>query len=146
MGPIKSRKCSNNLLTALRIRKNDGFTRIKNTNLFENFSNFWMHFQPEIAKKIVEVTANTTFVAHNAAFDYSFVREEFKRLGYDYKRKTMCTVSLSRKLVPGLRSYSLGNICRDLNITIEGRHRAGQLPPILLCILRWPCPLHRHDQ
>ncbi len=79
----------------------------------------------EIAKKIVEITANTTFVAHNAAFDYSFVREEFKRLGYDYKRKTMCTVSLSRKLIPGLRSYSLGNICQDLNITIEGRHRAG---------------------
>ena len=79
----------------------------------------------EIAKKIVEITANTIFVAHNASFDYSFVREEFKRLGYDYKRKTMCTVNLSRKLIPGLPSYSLGNICQDLNITIEGRHRAS---------------------
>jgi DNA polymerase-3 subunit epsilon len=79
----------------------------------------------EIAKKIVEITANTTFVAHNASFDYSFIREEFKRLGYDYKRKTLCTVSLSRKLIPGLRSYSLGNICQDLNISIEGRHRAS---------------------
>ena len=79
----------------------------------------------EIAKKIVEITANATFVAHNVSFDYSFVREEFKRLGYDYKRKTLCTVNLSRKLIPGLRSYSLGNICQDLNIQIEGRHRAG---------------------
>jgi len=79
----------------------------------------------EIAKKIVEITSNTTFVAHNAAFDYSFVREEFKRLGYDFKRKTLCTVQLSRKLIPGLRSYSLGNLCQDLNIQIEGRHRAG---------------------
>lgn len=79
----------------------------------------------EIAKKIVEITANTTFVAHNVSFDYSFVREEFKRLGYDYKRKTMCTVSLSRKLIPGLRSYSLGNICLELSIPIDGRHRAG---------------------
>lgn len=79
----------------------------------------------EIAKKIVEITANTIFVAHNASFDYSFVREEFKRLGYDYKRKTLCTVNLSRKLIPGLPSYSLGNICHDLNITIEGRHRAS---------------------
>lgn len=79
----------------------------------------------EIAKKIVEITANATFVAHNASFDYSFVREEFKRLGYDFKRKTLCTVTLSRKLVPGLPSYSLGNICRDLNIPIEGRHRAA---------------------
>ena len=68
----------------------------------------------EIAKKIVEITANTTFVAHNAAFDYSFVREEFKRLGYDYKRKTMCTVSLSRKLIPCRRfflSHSLRFLC-----------------------------------
>lgn len=79
----------------------------------------------EIAKKIVEITANATFVAHNVSFDYSFVREEFKRLGYDYKRKTLCTVNLSRKLIPGLPSYSLGNICNDLNIPIEGRHRAG---------------------
>jgi len=79
----------------------------------------------EIAKKIVEITANTTFVAHNASFDYSFIREEFRRLGYDYKRKTLCTVNLSRKLIPGLRSYSLGNICQDLNIVIEGRHRAA---------------------
>lgn len=79
----------------------------------------------EVAKKIVEITANTTFVAHNVSFDYSFVREEFKRLGYDYKRKTLCTVNLSRKLIPGLPSYSLGNLCNDLNIPLEGRHRAG---------------------
>jgi DNA polymerase III subunit epsilon len=78
----------------------------------------------EIAKKIVEITAGKIFVAHNSAFDYSFIREEFKRLGYDYKRKTICTVNLSRKLIPGHRSYSLGNICNDLGITIDGRHRA----------------------
>jgi DNA polymerase-3 subunit epsilon len=45
----------------------------------------------EVAKKIVEMTAGNIFVAHNAMFDYSFVKEEFKRLGYDYKRKTICT-------------------------------------------------------
>jgi DNA polymerase-3 subunit epsilon len=78
----------------------------------------------EIAKKIVEITAGKIFVAHNYSFDYSFIREEFKRLGYDYKRKTMCTVNLSRKLIPGHRSYSLGNICNDLGINIDGRHRA----------------------
>lgn len=79
----------------------------------------------EIAKKIVEITAGKTFVAHNVSFDYSFIREEFKRLGYDYKRKTMCTVNLSRKLIPGHRSYSLGNICNELGIVIDGRHRAS---------------------
>jgi len=78
----------------------------------------------EVAKKIVEMTAGSIFVAHNAMFDYSFVKEEFKRLGYDYKRKTICTVKLGRKLLPGHRSYSLGNICEDLGIRITDRHRA----------------------
>ncbi len=79
----------------------------------------------EVAKRIVELTAGTTFVAHNVTFDYSFVREEFRRLGYEYKRKTMCTVRLSRKYLPGHASYSLGRICSDLNIRIDGRHRAA---------------------
>jgi DNA polymerase-3 subunit epsilon len=78
----------------------------------------------EVAKHIVEYTAGRTFVAHNVHFDYRFLREEFKRLGYDYFRKTLCTVQLSRKLLPGHSSYSLGNICNDLNIRINGRHRA----------------------
>ncbi|MGD9930193.1 MAG: PolC-type DNA polymerase III [Mangrovibacterium sp.] len=79
----------------------------------------------EVAKTIVELTAGSIFVAHNVLFDYRFVREEFNRLGYDYKRKTMCTVKLSRKYLPGHPSYSLGKICHDLNIRIEGRHRAA---------------------
>lgn len=78
----------------------------------------------EVAKKIVEFTAGRIFVAHNAMFDYSFIKEEFKRLGYDFKRKTICTVKLGRKLLPGHRSYSLGNICADLGIGITDRHRA----------------------
>jgi len=78
----------------------------------------------EVAKKIIELTAGKIFVAHNAMFDYSFVKEEFKRLGYDFKRKTICTVKLGRKLLPGHRSYSLGNICADLGIQITDRHRA----------------------
>ena len=78
----------------------------------------------EVAKQIVEFTAGRTFVAHNVHFDYRFLREEFKRLGYDFFRKTLCTVQLSRKLLPGHSSYSLGNICNDLNIKITGRHRA----------------------
>ncbi len=79
----------------------------------------------EVAKQIVEMTSGKIFVAHNAMFDYSFIKEEYKRLGYDYKRKVLCTVKLSRKLLPGHRSYSLGNICADLGIDINGRHRAA---------------------
>ncbi len=79
----------------------------------------------EIAKNIVELTEGRTFVAHNARFDYSFIRQEFKSLGFNYSRSLLDTVSLSRKLLPGHRSYSLGNICKDLKITITGRHRAA---------------------
>ena len=79
----------------------------------------------EIAKTIVELTEGRTFVAHNARFDYSFIRQEFKSLGFNYKRNILDTVTLSRKLIPGHRSYSLGNICKDLKIEINGRHRAG---------------------
>ncbi|MCU0461328.1 MAG: exonuclease domain-containing protein [Bacteroidales bacterium] len=79
----------------------------------------------EIAKNIVELTEGRTFVAHNARFDYSFIRQEFKSLGFNFRRSILDTVSLSRKLFPGHRSYSLGNICKDLKITISGRHRAA---------------------
>ena len=79
----------------------------------------------EIAKKIIELTEGRTFVAHNARFDYSFIREEYKSLGFNFKRSILDTVALSRKLIPGHKSYSLGNICKDLNISINGRHRAA---------------------
>jgi len=78
----------------------------------------------EIAKKVQEITAETIFVAHNVNFDYNIIKDEFKNLGFDFKRKKLCTVRLSRKIIPGLSSYSLGNICADENIPINGRHRA----------------------
>lgn len=79
----------------------------------------------EIAKKIIELTEGRIFVAHNARFDYSFIRQEYKSLGFNFKRNILDTVALSRKLIPGHKSYSLGNICNDLNISINGRHRAA---------------------
>lgn len=79
----------------------------------------------EIAKEIVNFTDGKILVAHNASFDYKFIKSEFKSLGYEFNRENMCTLRLSRKLLPGHRSYSLGNLCHDLNIAIEGRHRAA---------------------
>lgn len=79
----------------------------------------------EIARQIVEITANKIFVAHNVGFDYNFVKKEFHDLGYNFNRKTVCTVELSRKLLPGHASYSLGKLCNDLEIEINGRHRAA---------------------
>ena len=78
----------------------------------------------EIARKIIEITENTTFVAHNVNFDFGMVSGEFERLGYSYEREKLCTVRLARKYIPGHRSYSLGNICGELGIPINGRHRA----------------------
>jgi len=79
----------------------------------------------EVARKIVEMTTDKIFVAHNVNFDYKFIQEEFYQLGYDYQRQTMCTVRMGRKYIPGHRSYSLGNICGELGISINGRHRAA---------------------
>lgn len=79
----------------------------------------------EVAKRIVEITQNSTFVAHNAGFDYNFIRAEFEALGYHFELPSLCTVKLSRALLPGHASYSLGKLCNDLGIAINGRHRAG---------------------
>src|SRR5210317_198481 len=79
----------------------------------------------EVAKELVELTENYTIVGHNVSFDYSFIRSEFKRLGFAYDRKTLCTVKLSRKTFPGHKSYSLGKICKELGIEIRDRHRAA---------------------
>jgi len=78
----------------------------------------------EVAKKIVEVTENSIFVAHNASFDYNFIKTEFKNLGYFFQRDVLCTVKLSRKIIPGKKSYSLGKLCNELGISISDRHRA----------------------
>ena len=56
----------------------------------------------QVAKKIVEMTEGAIFVAHNVRFDYGFIREEFRRLGFTYMRKQLCTVRLSRKAFPGI--------------------------------------------
>lgn len=79
----------------------------------------------EVAKKIVEFTEGCIFVAHNVNFDYGVIRHEFRKLGYDYRRKNLCTVVASRKILPGHDSYSLGKLTKDLGIKIKGRHRAG---------------------
>jgi len=78
----------------------------------------------EVAKQILEITKDKIFVAHNVGFDYGFVKEEFASLGYAYKRDTLCTVRLTRKLIPSLKSYSLGNLCDYIGIDNEARHRA----------------------
>jgi len=78
----------------------------------------------ELARRVVEITEGAIFVAHNVRFDYGFLKEEFARLGYTYTRRNLCTVRLSRKVFPGLRSYSLGNLIKHFGIRVKDRHRA----------------------
>ncbi len=78
----------------------------------------------EVAKEIVLRTEGAVFVAHNARFDYGFLREEFSRLGYAYTRKQLCTVRLSRKLLPELKSHSLDSLIRHYALHVDNRHRA----------------------
>lgn len=78
----------------------------------------------EIASQLVEMTESCVFVAHNVSFDYRVIQNEFNALGISYERKKLCTVRLSRKIFPGLKSYSLGKLCSYLNIELNNRHRA----------------------
>ena len=78
----------------------------------------------EISAEILEITRDTIFVAHSVGFDYNVIKNEFKSLGLDFSRKKLCTVRLSRKLIPGYNSYSLGKLCSALDIPLTDRHRA----------------------
>lgn len=79
----------------------------------------------EVAAQIYELLHDKVFVAHNVNFDYSFVRHHLEACGYHFNAKKLCTVRLSRKLFPGLASYSLGKLCTALSVSINNRHRAG---------------------
>lgn len=79
----------------------------------------------EIAEQLFNMLSNRIFVAHNVNFDYSFVRHQLEETGFKWTAAKLCTVRAARKINPGLPSYSLGNLCRSLHISLENRHRAG---------------------
>ncbi|WP_291115837.1 exonuclease domain-containing protein [Flavobacterium sp. UBA6135] len=79
----------------------------------------------EVAKRIIEMTEGCIIVAHNASFDYRILQTEFRRLGFKFQKQTLCTVELSKKLLPGHESYSLGKLVRALGIPMADRHRAS---------------------
>ena len=79
----------------------------------------------EVAKRILEITKDTIFVAHNTSFDYRILKTEYNRLGYNFKRNTLCTLELSKKLILDVNSYSLGKLTKQLGIPLTQRHRAS---------------------
>ncbi|MDC7997857.1 exonuclease domain-containing protein [Gilvibacter sediminis] len=91
-----------------------------NNEMLRNAPKFY-----EVAKRIIEITEGCILVAHNAQFDTRILRTEFDRLGYDYQRESLCTVELSKKLIPDMPSYSLGKLVRSLGIPLSDRHRAA---------------------
>ena len=79
----------------------------------------------EVAPKVYELLQGNIFVAHNVHFDYSFIKKELESSGFLFSARKLCTVRLTRKLIPGLKSYSLGNIASHFRVPVHDRHRAG---------------------
>jgi len=79
----------------------------------------------EIAKRVVEITQDSTLVGHNIDFDYRMLRQSFKRLGYDFKINTLDTIPLAKKLIPEEKSYSLSKLCKSIGIPLTEAHRAS---------------------
>lgn len=79
----------------------------------------------EIAKRVVEITQDSTLVGHNIDFDYRMLRQSFKRLGYEFNINTLDTIPLAKKLIPNEKSYSLSKLCKSIGIPLSEAHRAS---------------------
>lgn len=80
----------------------------------------------EIVPRVAEFLQDSVFVAHNAAFDWGFVSQAARReRGIELENPQLCTVKLSRKILPMLQSRSLGPVAQFLDVTIPQRHRAS---------------------
>ncbi|RYG15981.1 MAG: DNA polymerase III subunit epsilon, partial [Chitinophagaceae bacterium] len=78
----------------------------------------------DLAAEVYDLLSDKVFVAHNVNFDYSFLRGQLSACNFTWNAPKLCTVRMSRKLLPGLRSYSLGKLCSDVGINVQNRHRA----------------------
>jgi len=79
----------------------------------------------EIAQTVFDYLKDRVFVAHNVHFDYSFIHYALIQCGFEFRSQRLCTVRLSRKILPGIPSYSLGRLTEYLGIKHTSRHRAG---------------------
>lgn len=78
----------------------------------------------QVLAEIESITKSCVLVAHNVKVDYSFLKAEFENHQFSFQRERLCTLQLSRELIPGMDSYNLGKLCKSLNIPLEGHHRA----------------------
>ncbi|MBX2990147.1 MAG: GIY-YIG nuclease family protein [Bacteroidetes bacterium] len=89
-----------------------------------------------IARELYKILDGAIFVAHNARFDYAFVKNEFRRLGREFSAKCLCTVKLSRKLFPMHRNHNLDSVMQRHGIECPARHRAMADAGVVLEFLR----------
>jgi DNA polymerase-3 subunit epsilon len=78
----------------------------------------------ELAPELYQRLAGKTLVAHNARFDFGFLRQEFRRVGLKYAPEVLCTVRLSRRLYPQERRHNLDSVIARHGLSCESRHRA----------------------
>ncbi|WP_130536667.1 exonuclease domain-containing protein [Thiomicrorhabdus indica] len=78
----------------------------------------------EIAPMIQGVCEGRVLVAHNARFDYGFLKNEFKRLNQSFQVKTLCSVKLLRRFYAQYARHGLDQVIQRLGVTVENRHRA----------------------
>ena len=77
-----------------------------------------------VAGDVLERLDGRLFIAHNARFDYGFLKNEFKRLGITFRAPVVCTVKLSRALFPEHRRHNLDSLIERHGLVAEARHRA----------------------
>lgn len=78
----------------------------------------------ELAEAIQARLHGYTFIAHNARFDYGFIKNEFKRLGRRFQADVVCTVKLSRRLFPEHHKHNLDSLIERHGLSVGDRHRA----------------------
>jgi len=78
----------------------------------------------QIARELKQELEGKIFIAHNARFDYGFIKASFKRIGIDFKPKVLCTVKLSRLLFPDQPRHNLDTIIHAHGLSVSARHRA----------------------
>jgi DNA polymerase-3 subunit epsilon len=90
----------------------------------------------EIAQELLQRLNGRVFVAHNARFDYAFIRNELKRIDIAFRADTLCTVRLSRRLYPQHYKHNLDSLIQRLGISMEVRHRALADARVLVSFLQ----------
>jgi len=78
----------------------------------------------EVAEDVAELLRGRLFIAHNARFDYGFLKNEFKRIGMSFQPSVLCTVKLSRVLFPQFQRHNLDSLIERHELTVTDRHRA----------------------